>query len=519
MPTKNFRAFYRGLDDALEGLYHDEILTLADPGKTPGLDFDSRVFERAALWVREQGGFKPEMLARQPARDLIAETFRILDSAISQSVSVEMPDDLVGLLENNAFIFSGLKTFHSLGEVGLSLIGEDGGIKPFEKFHEDVAKINAKYNRNYLYAEYNHAVTSSQMASKWHDFERDAYRYNLQYRTADDERVRAEHQRLHNITLPPSDPFWASFLPPNGWNCRCTVVQVRKGRYPESDSQQATQIGEEITDEPKKRIFRFNPGKELKIFPEKHPYNKAPETAKKIIAKLAEEIKTPEQAVSFIQEAEERRAWFERGFSSLIATTKRGVNGYTDMNGLIAMTRDRLDRLLSGLTKLRQGNEVSFEEADALATFWHEITHNRNKPGNEYLSSLSRQYMELANEFVARKTLPEFYKSVGGKMQHPEFMDDRQSTGYNTWVRNYCSLIRKTGADPDKVLETVREHLFNEHYTQQADGLVKAIKNSGATKAGGTPLKTMEIKKLVRECLRFNESMYDKFLELSLEEH
>lgn len=299
MPTKNFRAFYRGLDDAVEGLYRDELLTLADDGKTPDFGFDSRVFERAAEWVRDRGGFTPSMLQEQPARDVIDETFRILGGAVSSSISEEMPAELTGLLENNAFIFSGLKTYHSLNEVGLSLIGDDGGIKPFEKFHEDVAKIDAKYNRNYLYAEYNHAVTSSQMAAKWHDFQQDGDRYNLQYRTANDERVREEHQRLHNITLPVSDPFWEQFMPPNGWNCRCVVVQVRKGRYPESDSQQAVGIGEQITEEPKKRIFRFNPGKELKVFPDKHPYNKAPQKAKEQILQLAKErfsAKTIEEA-------------------------------------------------------------------------------------------------------------------------------------------------------------------------------------------------------------------------------
>jgi SPP1 gp7 family putative phage head morphogenesis protein len=299
VPTKNFRAFYRGLDDAVEGLYHDELLTLADDGKTPDFGFDSRIFERAAEWVRERGGFTPSMLQEQPARDVIDETFRILGGAVSSSISEEMPAELTGLLENNAFIFSGLKTYHSLNEVGLSLIGDDGGIKPFEKFHEDVAKIDAKYNRNYLYAEYNHAVTSSQMAAKWHDFQQDGDRYNLQYRTANDERVREEHQRLHNITLPVSDPFWEQFMPPNGWNCRCVVVQVRKGRYPESDSQQAVGIGEEITEEPKKRIFRFNPGKELKVFPDKHPYNKAPQKTKEQILQLAKErfsAKTIEEA-------------------------------------------------------------------------------------------------------------------------------------------------------------------------------------------------------------------------------
>lgn len=80
------------------------------------------------------------MLQEQPARDVIDETFRILGGAVSSSIGEEMPAELTGLLENNAFIFSGLKTYHSLNEVGLSLIGDDGGIKPFEKFHEDVAK-------------------------------------------------------------------------------------------------------------------------------------------------------------------------------------------------------------------------------------------------------------------------------------------------------------------------------------------------------------------------------------------
>lgn len=299
MPQKNFRAFYRGLGDALEQLYHDEALRLAEAEKTPDFEFNREVFERAAKWVHERGGFTPDMLAEQPAREVIAETFRILGGAVSSSIAEEVPAELVGALENNAFVFSGLKTYHSLNEVGLSLIGENGGIKPFEKFHEDVVKIDAKYNRNYLYAEYNHAVTSSQIAAKWHDFEQDGDRYDLQYRTAGDERVRTDHQLLHNITLPPSDPFWSQYTPPNGWNCRCVIVQVRKNKYPTSDSAQAIEIGEQITADPKKQMFRFNPGKDLKLYPDKHPYNKAPKRAKEVVETLAKErftAKTIEEA-------------------------------------------------------------------------------------------------------------------------------------------------------------------------------------------------------------------------------
>ena len=275
----------------MEQLYREEIITLTKDTETPGIDFDGEVFRRAAKWISDRGGFTPEMLAEAPAVDVIRETFRVLNTAISSSVSREVPPELIGALENNAFVFSGFKTYHSLSEVGLSLKGEDGGIKPFGQFLADVEKIDAKYNRNYLYAEYNHAVTSSEMAAKWQDFERDGDRYDLQYRTAGDALVRTDHQVLNGITLPTSDPFWVQFLPPNGWNCRCTVVQVRRGKYPASDSDKAVALGMQITEKPKLQMFRFNPGRELKLFPDKHPYYKAPEAAKKVIEQISDRQK------------------------------------------------------------------------------------------------------------------------------------------------------------------------------------------------------------------------------------
>jgi hypothetical protein len=69
-----------------------------------------------------------------------------------------------------------------------------------------------------------------------------------------------------------NDPFWDKYFPPLGWNCRCTAVQVRKDKYPVSDSTTAMQAGEKATESKKQQIFRFNPGKEGKVFPPKHPY-------------------------------------------------------------------------------------------------------------------------------------------------------------------------------------------------------------------------------------------------------
>ena len=52
------------------------------------------------------------------------------------------------------------------------------------------------------------------MAAKWEEFMEDGDRYNLQYRTANDGKVRPEHATMHGITLPPSDPFWEEFTHP-----------------------------------------------------------------------------------------------------------------------------------------------------------------------------------------------------------------------------------------------------------------------------------------------------------------
>ncbi len=133
----------------------------------------------------------------------------------------------------------------------------------------------------------------------------DGDRYNLQYRTANDGKVREEHAVLHNTTLPISDPFWDSYYPPNGWNCRCSVVQVRKDKYPTSDPAMAMLRGDNCTAGAKQQIFRYNPGKSLQLFPPKHPYYKTPADTKQEIDKLAV-IEGRKRAVEYMSLEEEK---------------------------------------------------------------------------------------------------------------------------------------------------------------------------------------------------------------------
>lgn len=221
------------------------------------------------LYKVEGSQFRVEILEKTQVQEFIDTHAKALDSSFQQ---VEMSDIMRQRLQQSNYIFSGMKTFHELNEAFPSLIDENGNRKPFEQFLNDVQKIDRTYNRNYLRAEYNFCQASANMASKWEGFMQDSDRYNLQYRTQRDKKVRPEHAALDRVTLPATDSFWKEFYPPNGWNCRCTVVQVRKSKYPETPHDEAMALGEEATGKDTKRIFRFNPGIEQKSFPDYNPY-------------------------------------------------------------------------------------------------------------------------------------------------------------------------------------------------------------------------------------------------------
>lgn len=214
----------------------------------------------------------PEMLRERPIRRLISETAGVYLQALDdKSIQYEIPAEMRQSLEQDIFVFSGFKTYHQLKEASELLRDSQGRVKSFNQFYQDVSAIRKKYNRNWLHAEYNFAVSSAQMASHWAEYQQDEEMANLQYRTALDDKVRPEHAALEGVTLPMSDPFWDTSFPPNGWNCRCHVIPVLKEDFPLSNSQRAQDAFDDMT-QGKASIFRYNPGKEGVIFPPHHPY-------------------------------------------------------------------------------------------------------------------------------------------------------------------------------------------------------------------------------------------------------
>lgn len=222
-----------------------------------------------ALYHESGASLRIELLNHPEVAKFTESHARVLDNSFQQ---VQMSDAMRKRLQESDYVFSGIKTFHELNEAFPSLLDEKGERKPFERFLNDVQSIDRTYNRNYLRTEYNFVSASSEMAGRWEDFEKDGDEYWLQYRTAGDDRVRPEHAALNGVTLPPSDPFWDIYYPPNGWNCRCTVVQVSRQGRTQTTHDEAMSRGAQALRGDKRHMFAWNPGKERKSVPDYNPY-------------------------------------------------------------------------------------------------------------------------------------------------------------------------------------------------------------------------------------------------------
>lgn len=259
--------FYQGGNLLLAG---DEKDKDAEPSWRQRM---SEGFTRLMRFLHQQKEMSPSLMRRPEVQQFVSTTASVLNQALEEGIRMVPPSDkMTERLKDSNLVFSGFKTFHQMNEAFPSLLDADGNRKPFEQFLNDVQKVDETYNSQYLKAEYNFAIASSQMAAKWEKFAADGDRYNLQYRTAYDDKVRDSHVKLHDITLPVNSPFWDEYFPPNGWGCRCIVVQVRKSKYAVSDEQEALNRGSQATTGKHQELFRFNPGKRQACYPAYNPY-------------------------------------------------------------------------------------------------------------------------------------------------------------------------------------------------------------------------------------------------------
>jgi SPP1 gp7 family putative phage head morphogenesis protein len=196
--------------------------------------------------------------------NIATQTFKILRRGLIKGFgsSQKQSDRLLKeALTKNVAVFSVFKQHKAQREVA-SLLGK---VKTKAEFIEEAMKINTKWNRHWLDAEYDTAYSQAQSAVQWNKIQREKLDYPyLKYVTKADERVRHSHAALHGVVQKVDSPFWNTHMPSNGYRCRCTVVQLKDATETENiPNEEFYHIDEG---------FNINSGKVGEIFSNNHQY-------------------------------------------------------------------------------------------------------------------------------------------------------------------------------------------------------------------------------------------------------
>lgn len=209
--------------------------------------------------------YDPELLASTATTLLNAMTTGYGKSL--SDVDYDTPDfNTLCKLTENVFQFSASKDFHILQDMTLALKDTDGKLRSFSDFQKEVDKMNLQYNGNWLRTEYNHAVAASQCAARWTEQVSCSQSMPyLQYQAVMDKNTRPEHAALNGVIKRIDSDFWDKYYPPNGWGCRCEVIQLPGKNHKETPDMDLKHC--KVAP-----MFQVNVGKKGVIFPKGHPY-------------------------------------------------------------------------------------------------------------------------------------------------------------------------------------------------------------------------------------------------------
>ncbi|CAB4126826.1 Phage head morphogenesis domain containing protein [uncultured Caudovirales phage] len=172
----------------------------------------------------------------------------------------------VSKMRRNVYYFAAAKTYTMVNEI--QKVNEKLD-KNYVKYQTESTDIVKKYLDDYLYTEKDHAKHVGKAGKNWSRFESSPKTLFLEYVTMKDNRVRPAHIYLDGIIRNEKDNFWNTFMPPNGWNCRCKVKSYKEG---ENTNLKDFDINEALQNVPV--MFRENFGKNGVVFPHDHPYFK-----------------------------------------------------------------------------------------------------------------------------------------------------------------------------------------------------------------------------------------------------
>lgn len=145
-------------------------------------------------------------IAKMADLDLLADIQASLDDAISQGLSFRSwADTITPILQAKGWWGRQAVTDPLTGETIVAQLGSPGRLKTIFRTNVQAA---------YAVGQWEEIQANAEIAPY------------LLYDAVDDHRTRPEHKAWDNTVLPVGHPWWKAHYPPNGWNCRCGVIQL-----------------------------------------------------------------------------------------------------------------------------------------------------------------------------------------------------------------------------------------------------------------------------------------------------
>jgi SPP1 gp7 family putative phage head morphogenesis protein len=290
----------------------------------------------------------------------------------------------------------------------------------FNEFKEQASRILGKYNVNYLQTEYNLAHATAQNAARWNEQKAQANIYPyLKYVTVGDDRVRNSHRALDGKIFKFNDTSWRSIYPPNGFGCRCEMIQLRPSEIDSTnviDGNTAKALLGEEYKRMEKSGFAVNRGETKQIFELNKAYlgqnlndfdwkSAKMESADKIIKAQLSEIPKNVTATreSVIQE-------FDK-------TAKDGIKTYTDHSGktLLLHKKTLLEHLSQKYIEI--GRDKIFENINSTLLNADEVWLNQKgeKFHYNYIKYYKDGYMIVPVDIIDGKLIIKTWYSSNEK--------------------------------------------------------------------------------------------------------
>lgn len=196
------------------------------------------------------------------------EVLRIINEATVEGLSKsEDTHDTAFLnaIKHSNEVFSAFKVHAMSIDMASKLLDENGNLKSYKKWINDVSGLSSHHVGVWLKTEYNTAILRANFAADWKGFERNQdIMPNLRWMPTTSPEPDAMHAKywLDKLTLPVNDPFWNQHHPGDRWNCKCSLEST-------SDP-----VNSSASDNPiiSQKGLENNPGKDGHIFSDKHPY-------------------------------------------------------------------------------------------------------------------------------------------------------------------------------------------------------------------------------------------------------